>query len=58
MAFRPVTVVRANAGDAQESSWRIEHAIMEGDVRVIEEYGGLQAVKRSVALEKRARRQT
>ena len=37
---------------------RIEQAILTGDVRVLnEEYGGLQAaLKRSIALEKRARR--
>ena len=38
---------------------RIEQAILKGDVRVIEEYGSLQAaLKRSVALTKRARRLT
>lgn len=36
---------------------RIEQAILKGDVRVLDEYGGLQAaLKRSVALDKRARR--
>ena len=36
---------------------RIEQAILKGDVRVLDEYGGLQAaMRRSVALEKRARR--
>ena len=36
---------------------RIEQAILGGDVRVLDEYGGLQAaLKRAVALEKRARR--
>ena len=36
---------------------RIERAILKGDVRVLDEYGGLQAaMRRSVALEKRARR--
>ena len=36
---------------------RIERAILTGDVRVLDEYGGLQAaLKRSVALEKRTRR--
>ena len=37
---------------------RIDRAIIKGDVRVLMEYGGLQAaMKRSVALSKRARRQ-
>ena len=37
---------------------RIDQAIIKGDVRVLMEYGGLQAaMKRSVALTKRARRQ-
>ena len=37
---------------------RIEQAILKGDIRILEEYGGLQsAMKRSVALTKRARRQ-
>ena len=36
---------------------RIEQAILTGDVRVLDEIGGLQAaMKRSIALEKRARR--
>ena len=36
---------------------RIEQAILKGDVRVLDEYGGLQAaMRRCVALEKRARR--
>lgn len=36
---------------------RIEQAIIGGDVRVLDEYGGLQAaMKRGVALEKRGRR--
>ena len=36
---------------------RIEQAILGGDVRTLDEYGGLQAaLKRAVALEKRARR--
>ena len=36
---------------------RIKQAIIGGDVRVLDEYGGLQAaMKRAVALEKRARR--
>ena len=36
---------------------RIEQAILTGDVRVLDEYGGLQAaLKRSIALEKRVRR--
>ena len=36
---------------------RIEQAIIGGDVRVLDEYGGLQAaLKRAVALEKRPRR--
>ena len=36
---------------------RIERAILKGDVRVLDEYGGLQAaMRRCVALEKRARR--
>ena len=37
---------------------RIERAILEGAVEILDEYGGLQAaMKRSVALEKQARRQ-
>ncbi|MDE2763372.1 MAG: hypothetical protein OXQ94_16055 [Gemmatimonadota bacterium] len=36
---------------------RIEQAIIGGDVRTLDEYGGLQAaMKRAVALEKRTRR--
>ena len=36
---------------------RIHQAILNGDVRVLQEYGGLQAaMKHSVALEKQARR--
>ncbi len=36
---------------------RIEQAIIGGDVRVLDEYGGLQAaLKRAIALEQRARR--
>ena len=36
---------------------RIEQAILGGDVRFLDGYGGLQAaLKRAVALEKRARR--
>ena len=36
---------------------RIEQAILKGDVRVLDEYGGSQAaMRRCVALEKRARR--
>jgi len=36
---------------------RIEQAILGGDVRVLDEYGGLQAaMKRANAVEKRARR--
>ena len=35
---------------------RIDQAILGGDVRVLDEYGGLQAaLKRSIALEKYAR---
>ncbi len=45
------------AGTAEELA-RIERAILQGAVHVLEEFGGLQAaLKRSVALEKRARRQ-
>ena len=37
---------------------RIERAILQGAVHILEEFGGLQAaLKRSIALEKRARRQ-
>ncbi|MCY3704311.1 MAG: hypothetical protein OXH08_02260 [Gammaproteobacteria bacterium] len=36
---------------------RIEQAILGGDVHTLDEYGGLQAaLKRAIALEKRARR--
>ena len=38
---------------------RIERAILQGAVQILEEFGGLQAaLKRSVVLEKQARRQT
>ena len=44
------------AGPAEELA-RIERAILQGAVHVLEEFGGLQAaLKRSVALEKQARR--
>ena len=44
------------AGTAEELA-RIERAILQGAVHVLEEFGGLQAaLKRSVALEKRTRR--
>ena len=37
---------------------RIERAILQGAIQILEEFGGLQAaLKRSVALEKQARRQ-
>ena len=42
----------------QEKLARIERAILEGAVEILDEYGGLQAaMKRSVALEKQVRRQ-
>ena len=45
------------AGTAEELA-RIERAILQGAVHVLEEFGGLQAaLKRSVALENRTRRQ-
>ena len=44
--------------DASEEIARIEQAILQGAVRILEEFGGLQAaMKRSVALTKQARRQ-
>ena len=37
---------------------RIERAILQGAIQILEEFGGLQAaLKRSVALEKQAHRQ-
>ena len=46
-------------GETRRELARIEQAIIGGDVQVLGEYGGLQAaMKRSVALEKRARRRT
>ena len=44
--------------EVREELARIERAILEGAVEILDEYGGLQAaMKRSVALEKHARRQ-
>ena len=44
--------------EVREELARIELAILEGAVEILDEYGGLQAaMKRSVALEKQARRQ-
>ena len=46
-----------DAGIREELA-RIERAILQGAVQILEEFGGLQAaLKRSVALEKHARRQ-
>ena len=46
-----------DAGIREELA-RIERAILQGAVQILEEFGGLQAaLKRSVALEKQARRQ-
>ena len=46
-----------DAGTREELA-RIERAILQGAVQILEEFGGLQAaLKRSVALEKQARRQ-
>ena len=43
--------------DTREELARIERAILQGAVHILEEFGGLQAaLKRSVALEKQARR--
>ncbi len=47
-----------DAGIREELA-RIERAILQGAVQILEEFGGLQAaLKRSVALEKQERRQT
>ena len=47
-----------DAGIREELA-RIERAILQGAVQILEEFGGLQAaLKRSVALDKQARRQT
>ena len=64
---RAGTVLANWAGDPRPSEFdaevsleiaRIEHAILRGAVQILEEFGGLQAaMKRSVALTKRARRQ-
>ena len=44
-------------GDTRRDLARIEQAILAGDVRTLDEYGGLQAaLKRAIALENRARR--
>ena len=44
--------------EVREELARIERAIIEGAVHILEEFGGLQAaLKRSVALERQARRQ-
>ena len=44
--------------DVSEEIARIERAILQGAVRILDEFGGLQAaMKRSVALTKQARRQ-
>ena len=54
---RPAGRAEPDAGIREELA-RIERAILQGTVTVPEEFGGLQAaVKRSVALEKRMRRQ-
>ncbi len=46
------------APEVREELDRIERAILDGAVEILDEYGGLQAaMKRSVALEKQARRQ-
>ena len=46
-----------DAGIREELA-RIERAILQGAIQILEEFGGLQAaLKRSVALEKQARRQ-
>ena len=46
-----------DAGIREELA-RIERAILQGAVQILEEFGGLQAaLKRSVALEKQVRRQ-
>ena len=46
------------APEVREELDRIERAILEGAVQILEEFGGLQAaMKRSVALTKQARRQ-
>ena len=43
--------------EARREIARIEQAILKGDIEVLDEFGGLQAaMKRSVALEKQARR--
>ena len=45
-------------GDVRAELARIERAILQGPVPVLEEYGGLQAaLKRSIVLEKQVRRQ-
>ena len=64
---RAGTVLANWAGDPRPSEFdaevsleiaRIEHAILRGAVQILEEFGGLQAaMKRSVALTKRAHRQ-
>ena len=64
---RAGTVLANWAGDPRPSEFdaevsreiaRIEQAILQGAVQILEEFGGLQAaMKRSVALTKRARRQ-
>ena len=44
--------------DASEEIARIERAILQGAIQILDEFGGLQAaLKRSVALTKQARRQ-
>ena len=46
------------APEVREELARIERAILQGAVQILEEFGGLQAaMKRSVALEKQVRRQ-
>ena len=53
---RPSGTARPDAGIREELA-RIERAILQGAVAVLEEFGGLQAaMKRSVALEKQLRR--
>ncbi|MDE0081293.1 MAG: hypothetical protein OXT72_01440 [Gammaproteobacteria bacterium] len=54
---QPSGAAKSDAGIREEVA-RIERAILEGKVAVLEEFGGLQAaIRRSVALEKQVRPQ-
>ncbi len=55
--IRQLIPPRESIAEASQEITRIEQAILEGAVRIPDEFGGLQAaLKRSIALKKQARR--